>query len=122
MRSIVITLAAFLLLCVLTVFNYNYINNTSDELTRLTDALDFSNKDSCRKTLNEIDDLWKKSSTIFSLTVSFREIDYLGETLISLSSAFDSANKSEFERYRSLLIDAIDGVSRLEKISIINIL
>ena len=122
MRTIIITVVAFLALCTVMVLNFNYINSTADELTRLTDSLDFSDKESCRATLNEIDALWKKSSPIFSLSVSFREIDYLGETLLSLSSVFDSNNELEFERYRTLLIDAIDGVARLEDFSIINIL
>lgn len=122
MRTIIITVVAFLALCTVMVLNFNYINSTADELTRLTDSLDFSDKENCRKTLDEIDALWKKSSPIFSLSVSFREIDYLGETLLSLSSVFDSNNELEFERYRTLLIDAIDGVARLEDFSIINIL
>ena len=122
MKTLVITISAFLVLCLLMTLNHRYIKTTADELVRLTDALDFSDKENCLKTLDEIDALWEKSSTIFSLTVSFREIDYLGETLLSLRSSFESANKHEFERYRLLLLDAIDGVARLEDFSIINIL
>ena len=122
MRTLIITVTIFVAMCILMVLNYNSIPDTSDELTRLTDSLDYSSKAECQATLTELDDLWKKSSPIFSLTVSFREIDYLGETLLSLSSSFESGNKIEFEKYRSLLIDAIDGVSRLEKISVISIL
>ncbi len=122
MRTLIITVAAFLILCILMMLNHSYIKKTADELVRLTDALDFSDKEACLETLNELDALWEKSSPIFSLTVSFREIDYLGETLLSLRSSFESANKHEFERYRLLLFDAIDGVARLEDFSIINIL
>lgn len=122
MRTVIITVVSFLILCLLMTLNRNYIRTTADELTRLTDELDFSDKENCLKTLDELDALWEKSSTVFSLTVSFREIDYLGETLLSLRASFESANEHEFERYRLLLVDAIEGVARLEDFSIINIL
>ena len=63
----------------------------------------------------------EKSIPLFSLSVSFREIDYLGETLLALSAACENRDEVEFERYRALLIDALDGVSRLEQLSIVNI-
>ena len=122
MRTVIITVAAFLILCLLMTLNHSYIRTTANELRCLTNTLDFFDKDDCTKTLDELDTLWKESSIVFSLSVSFREIDYLGETLLSMRSSFESENKHEFERYRLLLLDAIDGVARLEDFSIINIL
>ena len=122
MRTIIITVAAFLLLCALMIINHSYIKSTSSELVRLTESLDFSEKEASRSTLEEIDKTWQRSLVIFSLTVSFREIDHLGEVLLSLTHSLDGASETDFELYRALLLDAIDGVARLENFSVTNIL
>ena len=122
MKTLFITATVFILLCVSMFLNYRYINNTVEELTDLTNSLDIGNKEECEKKVLQIKEKWEKSTPIFSLSVSFREIDYLGEVLISLSHYCETSNESEFERYRLLLLDAIDGVSRLERFSVINIL
>ena len=122
MKTLFITATVFLLLCIALFLNYKYINNTVEELTDLTNSLDITNKKECEETLLKITEKWEKSTDRFSLSVSFREIDYLGEVLISLSHYCKVGNESEFEKYKELLLDAIDGVSRLERFSVINIL
>ena len=122
MKTLFITATVFLLLCIAMFLNYQYINNTVEELTDLTNALDITNKKECEETILKITEKWEKSTDIFSLSVSFREIDYLGEVLISLSHYCKVGNESEFKKYKELLLDAIDGVSRLERFSVINIL
>ena len=122
MKAVIITVAAFVLLCALMFLNHAYIKATANELVRLAESLDFSDKEASRQTLHEIDELWKKSSLIFSLTVSFREIDRLGECIITLSSSLEDSSEALFEGYRNLLIDAIEGVARLEDFSVMNIL
>ena len=122
MKTLFITATAFLLLCTAMFFNYRHINKTADELCTLTSSLDFDNKEDCKATLLQIKEKWERSKNIFSLSVSFREIDYLGETLISLTHYFEMGDESEFLKYREFLIDAIEGVSRLESFSVINIL
>ena len=122
MKTLFITATVFLLLCIALFLNYKYINNTVEELTDLTNSLDITNKKECEETILKITEKWEKSTDIFSLSVSFREIDYLGEVLISLSHYCKVGNESEFEKYKELLLDAIDGVSRLERFSVINIL
>ena len=121
MRTLIISSAIFLALCVAMFLNYRYINETADELVFLTQSLSLGEGD-CISKIDEIEKKWKKSSSVFSLTVSFKDIDYLGETLLSLKSAAENENEVEFEKYKALFIDAIDGVRRLEKFSIINIL
>ena len=121
MRTLIITLSLFLVLCVGMSINFVYINSVTQELTTLTEKLDVSSPSECNDTIKEIRDLWEKSIPLFSLSVSFREIDYLGETLLALSAACENRDEVEFERYRALLIDALDGVSRLEQFSIVNI-
>ena len=121
MQALITVSVIFLALCIAIVFNYLYINKTADELTSLTESLSLEDPE-CLAKINEIEKKWEKSSYIFSLTVSFKDLDYLGETLLALKSAAKIQNNLEFERYQALLVDAIDGVRRLENFSIINIL
>ncbi len=122
MRTLIIIIVVFCAVCLSLVLNYNYINNTADELLSLTSSLDISDRARCAETLVEIERLWKKSSVIFSLTVSFLDIDHLDEVFLSLRESFEANNASEFERQRALFEDAIEGVARLEKFSLMNIL
>ena len=121
MRTLITVLSVFLLLCIAMTVNFRYINKTADELTELANSLSVDDGD-CLEKIDEIKKRWEKSSTIFSLSVGFKEIDYLKEALISLESSAEYGDKLEFERYRVLLIDAIDGVRRLERFSVMNIL
>lgn len=117
MKTITVTICVFLALCVLMVANYNYIHKKTAELTSLVLSLDYEDPEDCRKTLDKTRQLFDEASRIFSLTVSFREIDYLSESLISLSSSLESRNESDFVRFKALLVDAIDGIARLERLS-----
>ena len=122
MKTLFVTLAIFVLLCAMTAVNFIYINNVANELISLTEAIDLSEAERSEQLIKEIDVLWDKSAPLFSLSVNFREIDYLGETVLALEAAIKSRNEADVNRYRSLLLDAIDGVSRLERFSVINIL
>ena len=121
MKTLTIVLAIFFALCTAMLLNFIYINESADELTHLTEELSFDDP-SVAKKIEEIEKKWEKSSVIFSLTVNFKDIDYLGESLVALKSSARTRDKDEFERYRLLVIDAIDGVRRLERFSVMNIL
>ena len=116
MRTVLITTALFIALCIIMALNYNYVSGITHELFVLADSLDYSEKEACRATILQMEELWQKNSRLFALSSNLREIDYLGETLLSVRSSFDTQSEKDFERYRILLIDAINGVARLEKI------
>ena len=116
MRTVLITTALFIALCIIMVMNYNYVSGAAHELFLLAESLDYSEKEACHATIVQMEELWQKSSRLIALSANLREIDYLGETLLSLRSSFETESEKDFERYRVLLIDAIEGVAQLEKI------
>ena len=120
MRALVISVVIFALLCAVIAANLAYINDVTEELRYKAARLDIKDERAL-DLIAEIEDKWKKSEAIFSLSVSYKELDFFGETLISLREAYKVGEKFEFERHKALLIDAIDGMSRLERFSIINI-
>ena len=121
MRSLIITIVAFFATVCLIALNFTHVNAVAEQMTSLTLTLDMSKTEECGAIIEEIEGLWQKNEAIFSLSVSFRETDHLGETILSLRSAFECRDLSEFEKQRALLVDAIDGVARLERFSVINI-
>ena len=121
MRSLIIIIVAFFATVCLMALNFNHVNAIAEEMTSLTESLDMSDTEQCSAAIDEIEAIWQKNEAIFSLSVSFRETDHLGETILALRSAFESRDLSEFEKQRALLKDAIDGVARLERFSVINI-
>ena len=92
MRTLITVLSVFLLLCIAMTANFRYINKTADELTELANSLSLYDGD-CLDKINEIKKRWEKCSAIFSLSVGFREIDYLGEALLSLESSAEYVNE-----------------------------
>ena len=121
MRSLIIIIVAFLATMCLMTLNYTHINKTAEKMTALTASLDIDDAEKCTATILAIEEIWQKNEAVFSLSVSFKETDHLGETILSLKSAFESQNLAEFHKQRALLKDAIDGVARLERFSVLNI-
>ena len=121
MRSLIIIIVVFFTITCLMTLNYLHINKTAEKMTALAASLDMSDTEKCAAAISAIESIWQKNEAIFSLSVSFRETDHLGETILSLRSAFESRDLAEFEKQRALLKDAIDGVARLERFSVINI-
>ena len=103
------------------ILNYRHINSISDEMKVAAVSLDLSDADECGRQIEYIEDTWKQNEAIFSLSVNFKETDHLGETILALKAAHKSGSAEEFEKARELLVDAIDGVCRLERFSVLNI-
>ena len=121
MRDLIIIIVVFFTMTGLMVINFTHVNSVSDELTSIAESLNFSDADGCTEKIALIEKIWKENEAVFSLTVNFKETDHLGETILALKAANNSRSPEEFERSRELLIDAIDGVCRLERFSARNI-
>ena len=121
MRSLIIIIVAFIATTCLMTLNYLHINKTAEKMTELTSSLDMSDTEKCAEAIEAIEEIWQKNEAVFSLSVSFKETDHLGETILSLRSAFECRDLAEFRKQRDLLTDAIDGVARLERFSVLNI-
>lgn len=120
MRSLVISIVLFAILCAVITANFFYINNKVAELSGIVCELSFNNDDTERK-ISDFKYIWKKCEPIIGLSISYKEIDFLGETFISMSIAYKERNEFEFEKQKALLHDALDGICRLEQFSVMNI-
>jgi hypothetical protein len=65
---------------------------------------------------------WERSKIILSLSVNNKEIDNLSNALDSLALANKLGATLEFLLYKELFENAIEGIFRLERFSVENIL
>lgn len=119
MKAFWISLILFVLLLAGIFWNAHYIRENEKYLTELVTSLEIS--EDREERICELEEFWEKHKKLFGLSVGFRELDHFGEVLAELRWAHDHSFEAEFQKYRSLLLDAIEEITRNEKISIGNI-
>ncbi len=119
MKAFWISLILFALLLAGIFWNVHYIHKSEATLTNLVESLE--DPEGREEKLCELESFWEKHCNLFGLSVGFRELDHFGEVLTDLRWAHDYSNEAEFQKYRALLLDAIEEITRNEKISVGNI-
>lgn len=120
MKAWIVSLCLFILLIGIIIGNAVYVHRVADHLCSTLHALHFEDAKTAA-TLEELDAYWQRHHPFISLSISYRELDHVSETMISLRAAYDTQNVSDFEGYRQLLLDAADELSRLERFSVENL-
>ena len=128
MKSLLISVILFVALIVCIFLNVWYIRQSSDYITETiqklntTDIIDVNNMDENRSDrLAELENFWEENKNRIGLSVSFRELDHFEELLVELRWAYENRDEDEFQKYCALLLDAIEEITRTEKLSIENI-
>lgn len=109
-----LTLVALLVLG--TAMNFIYINNVGNTLTELTLSVESS------ESAMELRDYWESQTRSVSVTVSNSAIERLTDAIDTLVCYAESARDDEPARSIALVLNAIDGMRRLECFSLSNIL
>ena len=119
MKAFWISLLLFGLLLGGIFWNVHYIHKSERYLTELVTSLD--TEDRREERLCELESFWQKQRDLFGLSVGFRELDQFEELLTELRWAHEFGTEGEFQKHRALLLDAIEEITRNEKISMGNI-
>ena len=119
MKVFWVSLVLFLVLLAGIFWNAHYVRESTEHLTDLAEELKESEKR--EDTLSGLEEFWEKNKNLFGLSVGFRELDHFGEVLVELRWAHDHGLEAEFQKYRALLLDAIEEIERNERISVGNI-
>jgi uncharacterized protein YjgD (DUF1641 family) len=122
MKGFVITLILFIILSVVIIFNYVYVNNVHDNMHEMLNELTDEPSEQNRVIIQKLTEYWENKSTLLSISVSYREINNLTNAIDALSSANESKDASQLLLYKVLTRNEINAIMRLEKISIKNIL
>ena len=94
--------------------------HTAQTLSDYTEQL--ASADGRAPLLEELEAFWQKNRSWIALSVSFRELDHVSELIVQLRWANEIGDDAEFLRYRLLLQEAIEELSRTERLSIENLL
>ena len=119
MKAFIISLLLFLLLIGCIILNTVFLNRSADHFRALAMAIE--TPENRRESLEELAATWEKQKKWIGLTVSFRELDHFGEIITQLHWAYEQKNEQEFQKYRSLFLDAIEEITRTERFSIENL-
>ena len=119
MKVFIVSLCSFFILLVVIGINFHYVRGVTDRICRETEALIFSEEEAT--SLYELESFWKEQHFKLSFSVSHRELSCLDEALCGLRSAYETKNRSDFEHYRLLVLNAANDIARLESFSAENI-
>ncbi len=120
MKAWIAALVLFLALLALIACNARYVHRVSEHIVSAADTLSFQDENTAT-ILDELEQYWQRHRPYMALSISYRDLDHLGEALLSLRSAYDTQNASDFELYRRMVSDCAAEIARLEKFSVENL-
>ncbi len=112
----ILSLLLLSILVLITLVNFLYINNVGNSLTELALAIS-GHEDAMR-----LQHYWESQTSTVSISVSNSAIEKLSDAIDTLVCYAESGRDEEVARSIALVLNAIDGIRRLERISINNIL
>ncbi len=113
MKALIFSLVLFTLVIGLVIANAIYINRASEDIKSL--ALSVANGES--EASDKLIERWDRQKTIMALTVGLREVDAVSEQIIKLCVASSLGNSDAVATSYALLCDAIDDITRYERLS-----
>ena len=118
MRSTIISIILFSLLLGGIIWNGIFVRQVSNTLTEYADTL-VSPSD---QELRSLEKYWEEKRSWIGLSVSGSYLDSVEKIIISLRSAYDLGNESEYQKNLALFRQAAETVGKAERVSIENIL
>ena len=122
MKSLIILLILAACLLSGTVGNYIYINEVSERLSAMIEALPASDDPMCGAMISELIDYWEEQRTAVCLSVSFTVADRISEQAAVLAACCFCGDRFGYYATLALLCDAVDDMRRLEQFSVENLL
>lgn len=113
---IILSLLLLLILALITLVNFLYINNVGNSLTELALAVDE------RDDAIQLQRYWESQISTVSISVSNSAIEKLTDAIDTLVCYAESERNEELSRSIAIVLNAIDGMRRLERISMSNML
>ena len=120
MKSLIITVILFFLLCTIIFANNIYIKRTAGFICKCVSE-DVFEKDPLLAT-EKLDEFWRKNHPIVGLSVGYKELDRMSDLIIDLRIYIEIGNESEIKRIRALIAEGANEISRLEFFKLENLL
>ena len=120
MRSFIITLLLLISMISVIVANAVYINATAEKIIELTEDANF--KKAPIDALLRLESFWDENKLFVEFSVGYKSTDRISELLIDLREYVITNNLTEARRVRKLIADCASDISKLEKLSLENLL
>ena len=120
MRTFIITLALFFAVISMIVINSIYVRDITSTITDYASDEEFNKAP--EDALERLESFWNKNKLFLEFSVSYRETDRMSEYIIGLRECINNKNTDEAKRIRTLIADCAADISRLERLSIENLL
>ena len=121
MKSFTIAIILFTILIAGTITNSIFIKTSIEELSSSAKNIPSIKSKDCLIKLNEFNEDWNKFKKIATLTVSYSELNKISCLIDELYTHFYNMNNDDFEHARTITINALREVSRLEQFNTISI-
>lgn len=122
MRDFYISVAVLGVFVVFIILNCIYINSVADELNKMVYELPATSGMHCKKQADEISKYWTTCKKIVCISVSSQDISRLSDAVDQLCSYATIEHSADYTATIKILLNAIEQMRRLEKISLDNII
>ncbi len=116
MRSFIITSLLFTIMIFSITANAIYVSRTADKIKEYVEGEEFEKAPEASMTA--LESLWEDNRIILELSVGYKEMDLISELILDLKHYVNINNTEETKRIRTLIADAADDISRLERLSL----
>lgn len=120
MRSLIITLTLFTVMLSAIALNSQFIQSSTDRIIAYTS--DDAFKKAPEDALWRLESFWEDNKIPLEFSVGHKECDRMSELILDLRECVESGNEKEARRVRALISDCAADISRLERLSIENLL
>ncbi len=120
MKAFIISISLTVALTAAVLINALYVSKVTEEMKSLVEQIDQGQYSD--KAFEALCDKWARHKRIFTVSVSFEDIDHITEYITRLGGALESGDADAVDQHCALLQNFFDDVTRHEKISLLNIL
>lgn len=122
MKTFYVSIILFFSMVVIIVVNAIYINNVTNSLQALTLQLSDTSDQHCDIKLKNLSNHWEKNKKIISLSANAIDINKISDYISQLKASAKSEETVDFEIAKQMLINSIERIRHLEKITLSNMI
>ncbi len=120
MKTFVISLIAFFIMCGVIVSNSIYINGTGEKLSELTNAILYES-DGRIEQITRLESYWDKNKALIEFTANHNMVNNIGIKIKNIRYYFEKGENHRLLQEALLLSEELKELKRLERFSLHNI-
>ena len=118
MKVLYTAIILFMVMIAVVVVNYIYINRVCDRMYVMASQAPGVDEEGCYGQVSILDDVWQENQKYVCLSVSYVELNQIGNSISSMKAFAQTKDAAEFENARRILLNTIREVRRLESFTV----